>query len=104
MTESRGFDFPFTYTAFLRQELHWYKMPIRDPISLGLYTAENLLSIYKVQRAKGHCGSHRKPENRMNAKFHWVNAYNSQSARKLKVLFTVLRLCCSLVVLTSLPW
>lgn len=83
------------------QGLRWYKMPIQDPLSPGLYPAENLVPIYKVQRAKGHWKS-QKP--RIGAVFHWVNAYSWQSTQKLKVLFTLLRPHSSSVVCTSLPW
>lgn len=88
-------------TSFLMQGLCWYKMPIQDPLSPGVYPAENLVPIYKVWRAKGHWRS-QKP--RIGAVFHWVNAYNRQSAQKLKVLFTLLRIHSSSVVLTFLPW
>lgn len=54
MTETRHFDLTVKNTSFLLQGLRWYKMPTRDPPSLGLYTAENLVPICKVRRAKGH--------------------------------------------------
>lgn len=83
------------------QELWEYKMLIRDHLNQGLYTAENLVPICKVWGAKGH---RRSQKFRISALFHWVDAYNSQSAQKLKVLFTLSRLHSFSTVLTSLAW
>lgn len=89
VTETRQSDIPVKNTFSLLQGLRWYKMSIRDPLNLGLYPAENLVPIHKVGRAKGHW---RPQKSRISVVFHWTDVYNSASAQKLKVLFTLSRL------------
>lgn len=95
VTETRQFDIPGKNTYSLLQGLHRYKMSIRDPLNPGLYTAENLLPIHKVQIAKGHW---RPQKSRISAVFHWLMLTIVQVLRSWRSSshfqdYTVFQLC-----------